>query len=201
MKEKLRWQLPGIGMRNLKTALSATLCAVLYAFVGRNPTFACIGAVFGMGSSLESSYESGGNRFVGTIIGGFLGIGFFYLSSFFEGMPAKIFFLAAGIIALVYLSVILHCAGAIQAGSVVFFIVMLNTPENEYISYGLNRMADTGFGVGMSLLINYLLPRRLCDRIAGRGAVEEEIRQLRQEEEAIRQELCELEQEEAARRL
>ena len=35
---------PKIGMRNLKTAVAATLCALIYAPFDRNPTFACIGA-------------------------------------------------------------------------------------------------------------------------------------------------------------
>ena len=34
-----------VGMRNIKTAIAATLCAFLYAFFDRNPTFACIGAI------------------------------------------------------------------------------------------------------------------------------------------------------------
>ena len=63
-----------IGQRNVKTALAATLCAALYFMVGQNPTFACIGAIFGMGSDMENSKLNGGNRFWGTIIGGFLGM-------------------------------------------------------------------------------------------------------------------------------
>lgn len=38
-----------VGQRNVKTALSASLCALIYYFLGRNPAFACIGAIFGMG--------------------------------------------------------------------------------------------------------------------------------------------------------
>ena len=34
-----------IGMRNMKTAISATLVALVYFLIDRNPTFACIGAV------------------------------------------------------------------------------------------------------------------------------------------------------------
>ena len=68
-----------IGMRNIKTALAATLCALLYLPFGRNPTFACIGAIFGTGSDMENSKLHGGNRFFGTIIGGFIGMGLFGL--------------------------------------------------------------------------------------------------------------------------
>ncbi|MEG2138571.1 MAG: aromatic acid exporter family protein, partial [Oscillospiraceae bacterium] len=69
MKKKEK-KLPKVGLRNVKTALSATLCAILYALIDRNPTFACIGAIFGMGSDLEDSWRSGGNRLIGTVIGG-----------------------------------------------------------------------------------------------------------------------------------
>ena len=64
-------KLPHIGLRNLKTALSASLCALIYYFLDRNPAFACIGAIFGMGANLEHSKLHGGNRLFGTIIGGF----------------------------------------------------------------------------------------------------------------------------------
>ena len=68
--------IPGLGLRSLKTALAVMLTALLYAipFFGKNPTFACIGAIFGMGADMEESRRSGGNRFFGTIIGGFIGL-------------------------------------------------------------------------------------------------------------------------------
>lgn len=53
--EKAGCLFPKIGMRNVKTALAAALCALVYYFLDRNPTFACIGAVFGMGSSFMQS--------------------------------------------------------------------------------------------------------------------------------------------------
>ena len=64
-----------VGLRNIKTALAATLCALIYYFFDRNPTFACIGAVFGMGNEMNGSKLGGGNRLFGTNIGGILGIG------------------------------------------------------------------------------------------------------------------------------
>ncbi len=146
-----------IGMRNIKTAISAALCAVIYFLIDRNPTFACIGTVFGMDSSLTASLRTGGNRLAGTVIGGLIGMVFFYVSRVYH-LPeiAHITLLFLGIILLVYLSQILCLSGAIQAGSVVYFIVMLNTPDDQYISYALNRMVDTGVGVTLSIFINLL---------------------------------------------
>ena len=58
-------KIPGVGMRNVKTALAAAFCALAYYFVGRSPAFACIGAIFGMGSDMEDSRKNGGNRLFG----------------------------------------------------------------------------------------------------------------------------------------
>lgn len=159
MKQKKRIPLPHIGMRSLKTALSTTLCAVIYILIGRNATFACIGAVFGMDGEGQMPWKSGANRLVGTVIGGFLGMGLFYLQSYIPGKGFSIFLLMFGIILLIKISQWLRWPGAIQGGAVVFYIVMLNTPENQYITYALNRMLDTGIGVSMSIGINLLFSR------------------------------------------
>ncbi len=160
-----------IGMRNVKTALSATLCALLYLPFDRNPTFACIGAVFGMGSDMSGSRLHGGNRLFGTVIGGILGMLLFrfYIIFYPDGgtEPFILLMLFIGMILLVLISLMVRWPGAIQPGSVVLCIILFNTPVDTYISYSLNRIADTGFGVIVSLLINYLLPRERIIKILG----------------------------------
>ncbi|MGM9661626.1 MAG: aromatic acid exporter family protein [Oscillospiraceae bacterium] len=157
-----------VGMRNLKTALAATLCAVLYYPFKRNPTFACIGAIFGMGSDLENSWLNGGNRLFGTIIGGFVGMACFrlYICFYPEGGTHPLIFLVlfVGVVILILASRFFRWPGAVQPGGVVLCIILFNTPVDTYISYSLNRMLDTGFGVVMALLINILLPR---ERVLG----------------------------------
>lgn len=144
-------------MRSIKTAISTTLCAVLYVIIGRNATFACIGAVFGMEAETSTTpWRTGGNRLIGTVIGGFLGMSMFYINSLLTGKMAEILLLMVGIVLLIYISQVLGCAGAIQGGAVVFYIVMLNTTSDQYIMYLLNRMLDTGVGVSMSVMINVL---------------------------------------------
>ena len=77
MKFNGKYRLPAVGMRNLKTALAAALCALAYYFLDRSPAFACIGAIFGMGADMEDSRRNGGNRLFGTMIGGLLGMALF----------------------------------------------------------------------------------------------------------------------------
>ena len=76
-----------VGWRTIKTAVSAMLVAIVYCLIGRNPAFACIGAIFGMGGSYEQSRLHGGNRFFGTLVGGFIGMGLFgfYMHLFPDG--------------------------------------------------------------------------------------------------------------------
>lgn len=152
-----------VGMRNFKTALAATLCALLYFPFHRNPTFACIGAIFGTGSDMDNSKLNGGNRLFGTIIGGILGMILFRLYIIFypDGgtHPLMLLFIFVGVVLVIMASLFFKWPGAIQPGGVVLCIILFNTPVDTYIAYSLNRMLDTGIGVALALLVNVLLPR------------------------------------------
>lgn len=160
-----------VGMRNIKTALAATLCAVLYAFFERNPTFACIGAIFGMGSDLKNSKVSGGNRLFGTIIGGLIGMVLFYIYIQFYPEPTSNFrlllfqLLFIGIIILVLICQKLVLPGAIQPAGVVLCIILFNTPVESYITYPLNRIFDTAVGVLIGIGVNMLISRERVAKI------------------------------------
>lgn len=152
-----------IGQRNIKTALAATICALLYFLVDRNPTFACIGAIFGMGSDMSTSRLYGGNRFFGTLFGGLLGMALFRLYIIFYPDGSKHFlmllFLFVGVVILILVSQQFRWPGAVQPGGVVLCIILFNTPVDTYISYSLARIVDTGIGVIIAILVNWLLPR------------------------------------------
>lgn len=152
-----------VGLRNIKTAFAATLCALIYFFFDRNPTFACIGAVFGMGSDMSGSKLGGGNRLFGTIIGGLIGMGLFriYIIFYPEGgrYPLMLLLLFIGVVLLIVISQFVQWPGAIQPGGVMLCIILFNTPVATYIDYSVNRIVDTGFGVIVALAVNYFLPR------------------------------------------
>ena len=169
MKEADKKPTIHLGLRNLKTALSASLCALIYYFLGRNPAFACIGAIFGMGANMDHSKLHGGNRLFGTIIGGFLGMGLFRIYIIFYpdgGMHALMLpLLFAGVIVLILASQLFNWPGAIHPGGVMLCILLFNQPVDSYVSYSLARMLDTGFGVVVAILINVLLPRERLQKI------------------------------------
>lgn len=157
-----------VGQRNVKTALAATLCAFLYFLVDRNPTFACIGAIFGVGSDMDNSKLNGGNRFFGTVIGGLLGMVLFrlYICFYPEGNYSMLLlvFLFVGVILLVLACLLFQWPGGIQPGGVVLCIILFNTPVDTFISYSLNRMLDTGVGVAAALLVNLLITREQVEK-------------------------------------
>ena len=152
-----------IGMRNIKTALAVLFCATVYFLIGRNPTFACIGVVFGLGSDMSTSKLSGGNRLFGTIIGGFIGMALFriYISVYPEAGQHLLLLVLVfiGTILLILISQWVKWPGAIQPGSVIMCVVLFNTPVDTYISYSLNRIFDTAIGVIVALAVNYFFPR------------------------------------------
>ena len=197
--EKAGCLFPKIGMRNVKTALAAALCALVYYFLDRNPTFACIGAIFGMGSSFMQSRLHGGNRFFGTMVGGFIGMGLFaiYMELFPDGSNAWVLIpltfvgviislLLVPLIFLVTVILIVLCqifwVGGVQPGGVVLCILLFNTPTDTYITYAMNRILDTGIGVLAAIFVNGMLPggftfsfmHRLYQRLGIRDDVEDE---------------------------
>jgi len=160
-----------VGMRNIKTAIAATLCALLYAFFERNPTFACIGAIFGMGSDFKDSKRSGGNRLFGTIIGGLIGMGLFFVYIQYYPEPTSNFrfmlfeLLFVGILLMVLVCQLLVIPGAIQPAGVVLCIILFNTPVDAYISYPLNRIFDTAIGVIIGIAVNMLISRERVAKV------------------------------------
>ena len=152
-----------IGQRNVKTAAAATLCALLYYLVDKNPTFACIGAIFGLGSDMDNSRLNGGNRFYGTVIGGLLGMLLFrvYIAFYPEAghHPLLLLLVFIGVVLLIIACQLFRWPGGVQPGGVVLCIILFNTPVDTYISYSINRMIDTGIGVLVALLINWIFHR------------------------------------------
>ena len=150
-----------VGWRNIKTSVTAMLVAMVYCLIGRNPAFACIGAIFGMGSSYEQSRLHGGNRFFGTMVGGFIGMGLFaiYMELFPDGSNAWVLIplTFVGVIILILLCQRIW-VGGVQPGGVVLCILLFNTPTDTYISYALNRILDTGIGVLAAMFVNGMLP-------------------------------------------
>lgn len=153
-----KFKLPRIGMRVIKTIISVSIIVFTYSLIDRNPCFACIGAVFGMGSALDEGKRAGGNRFIGTLVGGVIALCFYPLYHFEPlGIPGWIY-LTLGLFCVLYISQLLGVHGSIQPGSVVYYVVIFTVPQTNFVIYTINRIIDTGIGVALSLVLSHLFP-------------------------------------------
>lgn len=158
MELKQKFHLPRVGLRVVKTVAAALLLTIVYGLIKRNPCFACIGAVFGMGSGLEDSKRSGGNRFFGTVVGGVVALLFFPLYHYRPlGLPGWVY-LTAGLFVVLYVSQLLGVHSSIPPGSVVYYVVILTVPATSFTLYTINRIIDTGIGVALSIAISRFFP-------------------------------------------
>lgn len=158
-----RLRVPKIGLRVYKTCFSALIVALIYQYLlnGRNPCFACIGAVYGLGSQFKEGFTNGFNRFVGTLLGGLMVIPFYWLYVNTPlGIPAAVY-MVLGLFCVMALNLAFGATSAIQPGTVVYFVVMFTQPETGYVGYTIARIIDTAVGVAASLLLTALLPSKL----------------------------------------
>lgn len=154
---------PHVGKRVYKTCGSALIVALIYQYLlgGRNPCFACIGAVYGMGSSFKEGFFNGFNRFVGTLLGGLMVIPFYWLYTHTPlGIPAAVY-LVVGLFATMWLNLAFGATSAIQPGTVVYFVVMFTQPTTGYVSYTIARIIDTAVGVAISLVLTAIDPGQI----------------------------------------
>ena len=159
--------LPHVGLRIVKTLVSCLAVALVYQYLlgGRNPCFACIGAVYGMGNQFQEGFRNGFNRFVGTLLGGLMVIPFYWLYYHQPlGIPQSVY-LIVGLFCVIYINLVFGANNAIQPGTVVYFVVMFTQPTENYVSYTLARIIDTGVGVVFSLVISMLHPSELDKRL------------------------------------
>ncbi len=169
-KQEMMHQIEGprITERVWRSALVVLITTLIYTYVlkGRNPCFALIGAVYGVGSQFEEGFHNGFNRFIGTFVGGLLVIPFYtlYTAPPF-GIPSW-FWLVLGLCLVLMLNLALGADSAIQPGTVVYFVVMFTVGEERVVPYTIARILDTGGGVLVALLLHALLPSK-CDRERG----------------------------------
>ena len=153
---------PRLTARMWRTALVVMLTSIIYQYLfkGRNPCFALIGAVYGVGSQFEEGFHNGVNRLIGTIVGGILVIPFYWL---YTNQPLGIpdwFWLVAGLCLVLWCNLALGADSAIQPGTVMYFVVMFTVGEERVLFYTIARILDTGGGVIIALLITILLPSK-----------------------------------------
>ncbi len=156
MGVKKKFVLPKIGARMVKSVAAVLIVALAYEYLlgGRNACFACIGAIYGVGSVLSEGARNGFNRFIGTLLGGLVVIPFYWLYTNTPFSIPSTVYLGLGVFLTIYLNVLCGTNNAIQPGTIVYFVVLFTQPAETYVVYTISRVLDTGVGVLVGLAVN-----------------------------------------------
>lgn len=175
--------IPRIGMRNIKTAISVFLCLLFFELLNRdNSLHACIAAVICMQNTIVDSFKKGTERVIGTIIGGVGGGIVLFLVTTFGHENLLIFIIPLGIIILIEICVTIDMKQSVVICCVVYLgILISNEKDGGYILYTINRVLDTTGGIMITLIVNkYMnLPDKIKEKLGlkkqhvGQNTVEE----------------------------
>lgn len=148
-----------IGLRTIKTALAVFLCLVINLITPMETAlFAAIAAVVCMRETPEQSLEMGIQRFLGTLIGGFLGFLLLtavpYIPYYEEGL--YILILPLAMIVAISVCVLTNRKDAVIICCVTLLAITLDTSLNtdSTILYVGMRILDTSIGVVIATLLN-----------------------------------------------
>ena len=149
------FNLPTIGYRNIKTALSVFICLIIWP----SSIFAAIAAVICVQSTLENSVTIGINRLLGTLLGGLLGLGFLYFINFFNLSLFKPVFVAIGVSFIIYICNIIKKPASSSISSITLTSILVSTSYSSPLTYSILRVTETAFGIIVAILVNkYINP-------------------------------------------
>lgn len=141
-----------IGMRNIKTAIAIFICLVIANILKLEyPFYAAIATVISMENSVTNSFTAGKNRVMGTFVGAGVGLAFASIQ------PENVWLCALGTIVVIYLCNLLKWNKSVSIASIVFLAIMLNLQGASPFQYSINRITDTLIGVGVAVMVNYLV--------------------------------------------
>lgn len=148
--EKL--EIPGIGFRNIKTAIAVLICmAVLRTFKDYSPFYACIAAVITMQNSMDNTIKAGLNRMVGTLIGAFVG-------GILTSIYAKSLIITSlGIVIVIYLTNLLKRSGSTSIACIVYLAIMVNIKDTTPLQYTILRVLETFLGIIVAVCVNLFI--------------------------------------------
>ena len=172
MREKLR-KLPYPGLRNIKTAIAATFCVVLYTLIGRpGVALACITVFICMQESVDKALRVSVDRGLGTLLGGAFGLGAAMLLVYDQSLLVLAALIFVGIVLFIFLFALFKMEGTIAIGLATFVIVTIGPEFAEItpLSHAIVRVTDTMVGIVVAFLVNALLFRPRPERFRGHTA-------------------------------
>lgn len=162
-------QLPRVGMRIVKSAVAVFLCFVFYSFFRTNGIifYSQLAALWCIQPQWENTRSKALQRTVGTLTGAVFGLFVLLIDKHLMGTGmsndlAYELLVALTIVAVIYVTLLLHKKDASYFSCVVFLSIVVNHigDANPYV-FVFNRVMDTMIGIIIGMIVNTAhLPRR-----------------------------------------
>ena len=162
-------QLPRVGMRIIKSAIAVFLCFVFYSFFRKDGIifYSQLAAIWCIQPQWENTRSKALQRTVGTLTGAVFGLFVLLIDKHLIGksMGNDLVYellVALTIIAVIYVTLLLHKKDASYFSCVVFLSIVVNHigDANPYV-FVFNRVMDTMIGIIIAMIVNTArLPRR-----------------------------------------
>ena len=159
--------LPGVGMRNIKTAVAVMICFFLFLSLREiegpagehvGPFYACIAAIICMQSSVVQSVRQGISRVMGTLLGGGVGLLALLLGDWVDCPALTGVLLGAGVVFTIWLCNAIRRPAACSISCVVLCVMVLNHSGADRYLYTALRVGETLVGIVVAVAVNRLLP-------------------------------------------
>ncbi|MDV3427515.1 MAG: aromatic acid exporter family protein [Bacillota bacterium] len=142
-------EIPGIGLRNIKTAAAVLIClAILRMFKDYSPFYACIAAVITMQNSMNNTIKVGFNRMIGTLIGAAVGA---VLTSIYAH---SLILTSIGIVIVIFLTNLFKRSGSSSIACIVYLAIMVNIKNTTPLEYSIFRVIETFLGIIVAVCVN-----------------------------------------------
>ena len=148
-----------IGLRTIKTALAVFLCLLIQLIIpGLSAINAAIAAIVCMRETPGKSFETGVNRFIGTLIGGVFGFILLIISSLIPLYDAGIYILIIPFFMIFCISACVWTKklDAVVICCVVFLLIAFegDIDRTDAVSFVVMRILDTTVGIVFATLVN-----------------------------------------------
>lgn len=152
-----------IGMRTFKTGLSVFFC-ILVSILLKRETYvvAAITTVFTLREDMENTLKYGKHRIIGNVMGALMSvvvIAVFNLLGRTE-LVQLIFIPVIITLMIALLANLGYQEGTVGACATLLTIVFMIPADRSY-GYAFARVVDSFIGMGIALLVNYLIPLKL----------------------------------------
>lgn len=151
-----------IGLRMIKTAVAAFICAIIAYWLGRSAFYSMIAAIICMQANTDESFIMAFDRAMATILGGLFGLGALLLLSVIPVSPlTPLYYLIVCVllIPVIFVTLLIKKPNISYLTCVVFLsVTVTHIADGALTEFALMRTVETLIGIAVALVVNLIIP-------------------------------------------